>query len=136
MDDDDESNINRTIDRCHCNLTHFDIARIVHKIFKSHYRYIGKKKWEYLDIQDNTWKLDHNKNKLKSDIKNIVSDMFLKRSLHWLSLSQLYTDINQQIQANIMYEKLVFASYKLKNYNFISTVIKEAIPFFDIHNDD
>ena len=117
-------------------MTHFDIANIFFKIFKNKYRYIGKKKWEYFDIHSKIWVLDIKNNRLSSDIKIVISDLFIQRSLYWSELAKTLTDINDEIRAKMTSEKLVIASYKLKNEQFISVVIKEAQSFFDMHNID
>lgn len=129
------ADINRAIDHSNYNLTHFDIAKILSKVFKKRYRYIGNSKWEYLDT-DKSWKMDDKKRKLKSDIKITVSELFIQRSLHWSNLSDSLTDINEQIHTKMMADKLVRSSFKLQQDSFVSTVIRESQSFFDIHNVD
>lgn len=127
--------INRYIDQCNYNLTHYDISVIVYKVFKNLYRYKGAKQWEYFDVQDRTWKDDKNKRKLKHDIRTVISDLFITRYMHWYSVSDNAPNIDLEIHAKFMTEKMFKASYKLKDDKFISIVIKEAQPFFDIYND-
>ena len=128
--------INRCIDQTNHNLTQYDVSVIVHKVFKNLYRYKGAKQWEYLDIQDNTWKHDKNKRRFKHDIKSVISDLYITRYMHWYSiLNNTPNEIDTEIHARFMADKMFRASYKLKDDKFISVVIKEAESFFDIYND-
>jgi len=129
------NDINDYIDKCNHNLTHYDISLIVYKVFKNQYRYIGEKQWEYHDCLDKKWKIDKKSERLKSDIKTIVSDLFSTRSLFWYNESQKCENINNEIHAKFMSEKMLNAACKLKNNSFISIVIREAQSFFDFHND-
>ena len=124
------------VDRFNSNFTHYDISLLVHRVFKDKYRYIGDRRWEFFDISDNLWKHDPKSIKLETDIKTIISDLFVKRSLYWYDKSQEITNIDSEIHSKIMSEKMLNASAKLKNHNFISTVIKEARSFFEIHTND
>jgi len=128
--------INSYIDQCNNNLTHYDISLILNIVFKKFYRYIGDKNWEYYDIQDESWKQDVKSQKMRNDIKTVISDLFSTRSLHWLRISEECSDINSSIHAKYLSEKMLNISLKLKNNTFISVVIKEARSFFDIHNND
>lgn len=129
------ADINRAIDNSNYHLTHFDIANIMSKAFKKRYRYIGNHKWEYLDT-DKVWKPDDKRKKLKSDVKTTISEFFIQRSFHWTDMSSLLTDINEQIHAQMMADKMVRASFRLQQDTFVSTVIRESQSFFDIHNVD
>jgi hypothetical protein len=128
--------LNRCIDRLHETLTHYDAAIIVFMILKRMYRYIGHSRWEYYDVQDRQWKIDDCKRKMRSDIKLIVSDFLLSRSLYWYELSMQCTDLNDRNAKHYNSNKLLTFSVKMKNDKFISVVIKEAQSFFDIHRDD
>jgi len=129
------NDINDYIDKCNYNLTHYDVSLIVHKVFKDKYKYIGDKQWTYYDNNDNVWKNDKKNEKMKFDIKTIISDLFVTRSLHWYKESQKCDNINDEIHAKMMSEKMIDASYKLKNNSFILIVIREAQSFFDYQND-
>lgn len=128
--------INIYIDRCNVDFTHYDIAMIVHKVFKHMYRFIGNKQWEYFDLKDKTWIIDDKNKKLKFDIKTIICDLFTTRSLYWFEQSTQYNDINSDIFAKIMSDKMLKISDKLKDDKYISVVIKEAACFFDIYKYD
>jgi len=124
------------IDQCNSNLTHYDISIIVYRVFKNAYRYIGDKNWEYFDLVENDWKLDNKCQKLRNDIMTIVSDLFVTRSIFWHNESEKLSDVNAEILAKRLSQKMLNASFKLKNNSFISVVIKEAQSFFDFQNNE
>ena len=123
------------IDRCNTNLTHYNVAIIVSIAFKNVYRYIGNKNWEYLN-SSNDWVPDNKASKLKMDIKTVISNLFTTRSLYWYNISDNHVDINSEIHAKLMSQKMLKAGHRLKDDKFISVVIKEARSFFDIHRND
>jgi hypothetical protein len=129
-----ESNVNSYIDKCSFNVTHYDICIILHILYKSNFRYIGKKHWEYL--QELEWIEDVKANKLRNEIRTVISDLFVKRYLYWYNLTIEKKDINEEIHNKLMADKMLKIAYKLKKDKFISVVIKEAQSFFDIHNND
>ena len=135
MNDSVLEDLNKCVDNC-TNFVHYDIAILVYKVFKKMYRYIGANHWEYFDVLEKEWKTDHRIHRFKNDIKSVIVDLFITRSLYWFDLSKtLAHDIHAEMRAKFMYQKMLKASYTIKNDKFISIVIKEARGFFDIHND-
>jgi hypothetical protein len=128
--------INQYIDRMPDSLTHYDASIIIYMILKNMYRYIGNGRWEYMHLSLQMWKADDYKRKMKSDIRTIVSDVFLKRSMYWYDLSKECSDINEKNAKNYVSNKFLYFSSKMQNDKFISIVIKEAQAFFDIHRND
>jgi hypothetical protein len=45
---DDMNSLNKYIDACIFNSTHYDIALVVHKYLKDKHRYVNNNTWEYL----------------------------------------------------------------------------------------
>jgi hypothetical protein len=76
--------------------------------------------WEYLD-KNNNWVCDIKQNNLKYSIKTEVYTYFIKRAI------ELCDKTND---ANIMSNKLLIISSKLKEDKYISTMIKESRQFF------
>lgn len=132
----DIDNIYDYIDQSSAKFTHYDASLIVHKVLKSNYRYIGGKQWEFFDIGDNMWKPDLKSLKLETDIKTIISDLFNRRAIYWATFASNGSNINSEIHAQFMSNKLLRTCYKLQNKKFISVVIKEAQSFFDFQNHD
>lgn len=122
------ASIHKSIDCCTIRCTPYDIAQILRKILKGHYRYIGKNKWEYW--QNNQWQLDKQNKQLRDFVHTYLSDMFLKRYMYIFEHRAAYSDYIY-ISTN-----LLKVSYKLKTKQFISAVIKEARSFFDFQDDD
>lgn len=124
--------INQLLDTCNNNLSHFDLALVFFNIFKHKYRYLGKKKWEYYDMHSQVWLLDTNKEKLKDDLRNGLSEMFLTRSIYWYDLS--INSIDLELIYKMRSERLLKARGFLRSDKFISILIREASAFFDIQN--
>ena len=112
--------INNCIDLCVINNTDYDISLVVFKILEGKYRYISNNAWEYLD-KDNNWVSDTKQNNFKYSIKTEVYTYFIKRAI------ELCDKTND---ANIMSNKLLIISSKLKEDKYISTMIKESRQFF------
>lgn len=125
------------IDKCNSSISHYDMAAILHKVFKDKYRYLGNHKWEYYDFILQEWKPDVRSEKMALDIKTVISDLFSARALHWHNESlRSKSDMDKAMYADFLYEKLINASVKLKNTNFILILIREAGSLFDIRNND
>jgi hypothetical protein len=132
----DQDTINRMVDKCTFNMTHFDISLLFYELHKRSFRYIGKNAWEYYDYDDGIWKKDIKRHRLKNSIKNDLAECFSSRYIYWLDKSFATTDINDDIHYKFMANKMLEINYHLKSNNFIFYVIKEAKSLFDIHNDD
>ena len=107
--------------------SHYNIAALVYKLYKNKFRYKGRGLWEYLDT-DGQWKVDKRTMKLRNELRSTVSNLFLKKYLRMSHESAEYME-ERSIE-------ILRISYKLKMSNFMSTIIKEASAFFDIHGDD
>jgi hypothetical protein len=115
------------IDQCSSYTTPYDIAIIVHKLYKGRFRYKGQFVWEYYDQVDHIWKRDQKSKMLHNEIKSYVSDLFVQRYMYWTDRNEACEHINQKALLNM--------GHKLKTNNFISLVIKEARSFFDAYDD-
>lgn len=124
------------VDRIMISSNHYDIAILLHRLYKDKFKYYGKNHWKYYDDGEKIWKDDKKGEHLRTTIKTNLSDLFNKRYFYWYNLA--YNTPNRDLHMTYM-EKATYLlkiSYNLKTYNFISTVIKEAKGFFDIYNDD
>ena len=83
-------------------------------------KYIKNNVWEYLD-KNNNWVSDIKQNNLRYSIKTEVYTHFIKRVI------ELSDNTNDN---NIMSNKLLIISSKLKEDKYISTIIKESRQFF------
>lgn len=116
------------LNKCAIRCTAYDIAAILYKILKGHYRYIGKNKWEY--YHNSVWQLDERNRKLRNFISTYVSDLFVKQYTY------MFEHRNEYPEYADLCTNLLRAGYKLKSQQFISSVIKEARELFDYQNDD
>ena len=119
--------LNNSIDLCIINNNHYDISLVVFKILKYKYRYQKNNIWEYLD-KNNNWVQDIKHKNMIYSIKTDVYKHFIKRAIEWNDNSVLNNNYN--INNNIISDKLLFLSLKLKNNKYISSIIKESQQFF------
>ena len=143
------------IDTCILNNTHYDIANVVYKFLKDKHRYTDNT-WEYLktaeataDAADATaeataeatadaaeatpevWEVDANSERFIYSIRTIVCRAFTKRSLYWLDRK----DDERYPDTEIISNKLLNISSKLKDNKYICVLIKECKQFFVYERD-
>ena len=124
------------IDTCILNNTHYDIANVVYKFLKDKHRYTDNT-WEYLKAADATdaaeavWETDANSERLIYSIRTIVCRAFTKRSLYWLDIK----DDERYPDTEIISNKLLNISSKLKDNKYICVLIKECKQFFVYERD-
>lgn len=130
------------IDTCILNNTHYDIANVVYKFLKDKHRYTDNT-WEYLKDADATaateaateavevWETDANSERLIYSIRTIVCRAFTKRSLYWLDIK----DDDRYPDTEIISNKLLNISSKLKDNKYICVLIKECKQFFVYERD-
>jgi hypothetical protein len=105
----------------------------VFEILKNKYRYIGSNNWEYYDNIANTWLIDDKIDRFKYDIRNIVANYFVTRSIYWDEKSKENSNnINISIDHQLRSVRLLQCSLKLKDNKYILTLIKEAKQLFNI----
>lgn len=126
------------IDTCILNNTHYDIANVVYKFLKDKHRYTDNT-WEYLKAADATdadaaeavWETDANSERFIYSIRTIVCRAFTKRSLYWLDIK----DDERYPDTEIISNKLLNISSKLKDNKYICVLIKECKQFFVYERD-
>jgi len=121
--------LEKYIDCCIINGSHYDISLACVEILKDKYRYVGNNLWEVCN-ENNEWRIDEKMVNLKYDIKTKVCNAFIERSLFWDSKSLQDTDINISIDDKFRANRLLVISSKLKEDKYISTIIKESKQFF------
>jgi len=136
------------IDTCILNNTHYDITNVVYTILKDKHRYTDNT-WEYLkdatdatsdakvaDATDATsdakvWEVDANSERFIYSIRTIVCRAFTKRSLYWMDIK----DDDRYPDTEIISNKLLNISSKLKDNKYICVLIKECKQFFVYERD-
>jgi hypothetical protein len=94
---------------------------------KDKHRYIKNNTWEYLNSL-NEWIVDVNYQQITYSIRTIVCSAFTERSLYWANIK---TDPKYQ-DTEVISNKLLIISSKLKDNKYISMLIKECKQFFII----
>lgn len=132
-----------TIDMCILNSTHFDIANVAHKYLKDKHRYVNDNTWEYFstvtgvaDVADladvaGTWEHDANSERLMYSIRTIVCRAFTNRALYWANIK----DDERYSDTEVISNKLLSISLKLKDKKYICALIKECKQFFFYEKD-
>jgi hypothetical protein len=125
------------IDKCILNNTHFDIANVAQAYLKDKHRYVNDNTWEYLntvtDVADvaYTWEHDANGERLMYSIRTIVCRAFTNRALYWANI----TDDERYPDTEVISNKLLSISLKLKEKKYICALIKECKQFFFYEKD-
>lgn len=135
---DDDTLTNQYIDCCiSSNGSHYDISLTIYEILKNKFRYVGTNNWEYYDDINKIWKIDDKTERFKYNIRNVVSNFFIARSIFWDKKSKEETDnCNISIDHQLRSVRLLQCSLKLKDNKYILTIIKEAKQFFILQNDE
>jgi hypothetical protein len=128
--------LNKYIDACIFNSTHYDIAFVAHKYLKDKHRYVKNNTWEYL--ADTEWIADIKNQHLAYSIRTIVCSAFTQRSLYWANAKDAkdakddsnYPDNSKYPDIELISNKLLLISLKLKENKYISILIKECKQFF------
>lgn len=139
------NDINNHIDICVSNNLHYDIALVCYKCLKDKHRYASKTSssssssdtdnntWEYLT--NAVWTTDVNNKQLIYSIRTIVCSAFTQRSLYWANAKDAkddsnYPDNSKYPDIELISNKLLLISLKLKENKYISILIKECKQFF------
>lgn len=122
--------LNKYIDACIFNSTHYDIAFVAHKYLKDKHRYVKNNTWEYL--ADTGWIADIKNQHLAYSMRTIVCSAFTQRSLYWADAkdNSKNPDNSKYPDTEIISNKLLLISSKLKENKYISILIKECKQFF------
>jgi hypothetical protein len=99
---------------------------------KDKHRYIKNNTWEYLNSL-NEWIVDVNYQQIIYSIRTIVCSAFTERSLYWANMKTIpnYEDTDYE-DTELISNKLLIISSKLKDNKYISMLIKECKQFFII----
>jgi hypothetical protein len=153
------------IDTCILNNTHYDIANVVYTILKDKHRYTDNtweylkdakvwdatdatsdakvwdatdatsdaKVWDATDATSDAkvWEVDANSERFIYSIRTIVCRAFTKRSLYWMDIK----DDERYPDTEIISNKLLNISSKLKDNKYICVLIKECKQFFVYERD-
>ena len=129
------SNVISLIDRC-CgsNGAHYDVACVVHALYKDKYRYTVKDTW-YMYMEDqHRWVRTREGLKLRMIMSIDIWRRFCDRSHHWSNESGKTQDQNDQERFNMKSKTLLEICTKLKTAGYKDSVMKECKGLFTDEN--
>jgi P4 family phage/plasmid primase-like protien len=120
-----DGNVLTLIDKCTgSDGAHFDIARVVHAMYKDRYRFTCKEIWYAFDETKHRWVRSREGIKLRTILSTEVCTKFLQRSIHYTELAM--RDADNRATYDEKAKKLIDIAKKLKLSNFKASVMTEC----------
>jgi len=128
-----KNDIDKLIDCCIDINSDYNISLVIYNIFNHKYRYNNNNnKWEYFNKNDNKWYIDNKSKFLKDDIELQITNKFIDRINYWNNISNINNNNDDYVNdCQIKINKLLKCCNKIKNKNYITTIIKEAKSLFE-----
>jgi P4 family phage/plasmid primase-like protien len=129
------NNVIALIDRC-CgsNGAHYDVACVVHALYKDKYRYTVKDTW-YMYMEDkHRWVRTREGLKLRMNMSIEIWRRFAERSNYWSNESGRTQDQNDQERFNGKSKTLLDICTRLKTAGYKDSVMKECKALFTDEN--
>ena len=104
--------------------THYDMANLIHMLYRDKFRCtsIKKNEWYFYDDEEKKWKLSDGAIELRMKLSNEVLKMFEHRA---------FKTINEASDTEGFYKTIYHQTYnKLKNSTYKNTIIKECKDLF------
>lgn len=125
-----DNNVISLIDRCiGSDGAHYDVARVVHALYKDSYRFTTKDIWYMYSDQKHRWVRTREGLQLRMVLSNRVCSKFMERAIHWTQEAGKVTDTQQEIY-NDKAKKLTQISTRLKTASYKDSVMKECKGLF------
>lgn len=125
-----DSNIINLIDICiGSSGAHFDVARVVHAMYKDRYRFTVKDTWYMYHDDKHRWVRTREGLQLRMVLSNDVCIKFMERSVYWTQEANKVSDTQKEIftdKAN----KLTKICMQLKTAGYKDSVMKECKALF------
>lgn len=120
-----DGNVLTLIDKCTgSDGAHFDIARVVHAMYKDRYRFTTKEIWYAFDEVKHRWVRSREGIKLRTILSTEVCTKFLQRSIHYTELAM--RDADNRATYDEKAKKLIDIAKKLKLSHFKASVMTEC----------
>lgn len=121
-----DSNVMNLVDRCvGSEGAHFDVARVVHAMYKDRYRFTTQDIWYTYREQKHRWVRTKEGLQLRIVLSNEVCSKFMDRSMHWSTEAMRATP-----ETRVVYEerskKLAQIALRLKQSGYKDSVMKEC----------
>jgi len=120
-----DGNVLTLLDKCvGSSGAHFDVAKVVHAMFKDRYRFTIKDIWFTYDENRHKWVRSREGLKLKLILSNDVCSKFLTRATHW-NIEAMRNEEQRDVFED-RFQKLSNVARKLKDSGFKESIMKEC----------
>ena len=118
------------IDRCiGSDGAHFDVARVIHAMFKDKYCYTCET-WYVYDGNRHKWVRTREGAKLQLTLSIDVCEKFMERATYWNQQAAQAADEDAREACNSKFKRLLKIAQRLKNDSYKSSVIKQCKALF------
>jgi len=107
---------------------HYDVARVVHALYKDAYRFVGKDCWYVYRPEKHRWTRSREGLQLRLLLSNEIVRKFMERSLYWANQALMNPDDRDRYKEKS--DKLSKITIKLKTSNYKDGVMKECKSLF------
>jgi len=113
------------VDRCAgSDGAHFDVAKVVHAMFKDRYRYATNDIWYVYMDHRHRWCRTKEGTKLREILSNDVFSKFVERALYWTQEGARSLDQREHYEERS--KKLLKISNQLKSLGYKNSIVKEC----------
>lgn len=120
-----DGNVITLVDRCiGSEGAHFDVARVVHSLYKDRYRYTTSETWFTYKDERHRWVRTKEGLLLRTVLSNEVCSKFMERSVYWSSEATRSPDGRDIMEDKS--KKLMQIALKLKTAGYKDSVMKEC----------
>lgn len=125
-----ETNVINLVDVCiGSDGAHFDVARVVHAMYKDKYRFTSRDVWYMFRDDKHKWVRTREGLQLRMVLSNNICTKFLERAIYWTQEATRYTDVQAELCTDKA-RKLNKIALQLKNSGFKDSVMKECKALF------
>lgn len=129
------SNVAILIDRCAgSNGAHYDVACVVHALYKDKYRFTVKDTWYMYQEDKHRWVRTREGLRLRMVLSNEIWRRFADRSFYWSGEAGKVPDQNEQERLNAKSKTLSEICTRLKTAGYKDSVMKECKGLFTDEN--
>jgi P4 family phage/plasmid primase-like protien len=107
---------------------HYDVARVVHALYKDAYRFVGRDCWYVYRPDKHRWIRSREGLQLRLLLSNEIVRKFMERSLYWANQALINEEDRERFKEKS--DKLSKITIKLKTSNYKDGVMKECKGLF------
>ena len=129
------NNVEILIDKCiGSDGAHYDIATVIHTIYKDRYRFTSKDTWYMFADEKHKWVRSKEGLKLRNILSTDICSRFMRRSMYWTEKARGAEDDESREKCESKSKKLLTISVKLKTAGYKDSVLKECKELFTDEN--